>query len=130
MISSKLVIDILHLILDDDEVENSFREQIDFLIESSKENTGIGLFINFENELRDKYFKIGKNLIFDGVEIKDDELNILADIILHIKDGIIDQLEIFNKNGEKYPEQDIEHYILKQNWKGSKNRTITKKAVI
>ena len=130
MISSKLIIDILDLLLDDDEIEISFREQIDFLVESSKDNTGIGLFINFENERRDKYFKVGKNLTFDGVEINNGELNILADIILHVKDGIIDQLEIFNKNGSKYPEVEIENYILTQNWKGSKNRTITKKAVI
>ncbi|REG97959.1 hypothetical protein [Flavobacterium aquicola] len=130
MISSKFIIDILDLILDDEKEAKLLRNQIGFLTVTEIEHTGIGLFINFENELKKECFKVDKNLTFDGVEIKNEELNILADAILHVKDGIIYQLEIFNKNGSDYPKDEIETYTLTQNWNGSKNRTISKKAVI
>lgn len=130
MIGSKFIIDILDLMLDCEKEDKSLREQIDFLTETEIDHTGSGLFISFENEQKKKYLKVGKNLTLIGVEIKNEKLNVLADAILQIKDGIIDELEIFNKNGFDYPTEKLEYYILTQNWNGSKNRTISKKAVI
>lgn len=130
MISSKFIIDILELILDDENVSKSLHEQIDFLTDTEIKHTGIGMFIHFENKLVEKYLKLGENLTLNGIEIKNEKLNILAEAILKVKDGIVVELEIFNKNGLDYPKVEIENYTLTQNWKGSKNRTIDRKVVI
>ena len=124
MISSKFIYDILNLMLDDETLDESLSRQITFLTDIETVYTDVGVFINFKNEIEEEFLKIGMNLTFDGVEIQKDELNILADAILQVKDGIICQLEIFNKNGSSFPKEEIKSYVLNQNWKDSKKRTI------
>ena len=126
MISSKFIYDILNLMLDDETLDESLSRQITFLTDIETVYTDVGVFINFKNEIEEEFLKIGMNLTFDGVEIQKDELNILADAIIQVKDGIICQLEIFNKNGLSFPKEKIKSYVLNQNWKDSKKRTITK----
>jgi len=126
MISSKFIYDILNLMLDDETLDESLSRQITFLTDIETVYTDVGVFINFKNEIEEEFLKIGMNLTFDGVEIQKDELNILADAIIQVKDGIICQLEIFNKNGLSFPKEEIKSYVLNQNWKDSKKRTITK----
>ena len=126
MISSKFIYDILNLMLDDETLDESLSRQITFLTDIETVYTDVGVFINFKNEIEEEFLKIGMNLTFDGVEIQKDELNILADAIIQVKDGIICQLEIFNKNGLSFPKEEIKSFVLNQNWKDSKKRTITK----
>ena len=126
MISSKFIVDILNLMLDDETLDESLFRQIKFLKDIESVYTNVGVFINFKNEIEEEFLKIGMNLTFDGVEIQNDEQNILADAILQVKDGIICQLEIFNKNGFDFPKEEIENYVLTQNWKESKEIIIKK----
>ena len=126
MIDSKLTLDILDLILDDETEDKSLREQIDFLTEIEIEHTGIGMFIYFENVFKNEESNIYGNSVLVGVELTNEEQNVLADVMLHVENGLIKTIEIFNKNGEDYPEEKLENYILRQIWIGSKNRIISK----
>jgi hypothetical protein len=103
------------------------------------EHTGVGLFINFISDKEIEAFKVDRKLladestdpnvleIIDGVEIKNESQNILADAIVHLKNGIIDSLEIWNKNGDNYPLIEPEHYEMTQTWRDvSQNKIIRK----
>ena len=125
MIESKFTLDILDLILDDEAEAKSLREQIDFLTETEIEYTGIGMFIYFENVFKYEKLSNHRNSVYNGVELRDEKQNVLADVILHVENGLIKAIEIFNKNGEDYPSGKLENYILKQIWIGSKNRIIS-----
>ncbi|MDP2162319.1 MAG: hypothetical protein Q8K02_17700, partial [Flavobacterium sp.] len=63
--------------------------------------------------------------ILDGVVIKNESLNIEASAMIRIEDGIIESIEIFNYNGFEYPESELEHYEISQNWENY-NRKIIK----
>ena len=52
----------------------------------------------------------------DGLELINESQNILADISVHLTNGIIDCVEIWNKNGENYPKNEPNKYQLIQNW--------------
>ena len=128
MIKSQLLLDILDLIFDGLENEKNLRCQIPFLKESSQEHTGIGLFINLDADKNINEYKISTinqlnkdvdgNPIerIDGLELINESENILADISVHLTNGIIDCVEIWNKNGENYPENELNKYQLIQNW--------------
>jgi hypothetical protein len=136
MIKSQLILDVFDLIFDDFEHEEKLRNQIPFLSENEREHTGIGLFINFKKENGIENYKIpientedkdinGKAIErINGVEMKNNELKILADIDVQITDGIIDYIEIWNKIGEDFPIPELTKYELKQVWVNSKNRKI------
>lgn len=136
MIKSQLILDIFDLIFDDFEHEEKLRNQIPFLSENEIEHTSIGLFINFKkgNGIEDYKIPIentedkdvnGKAIErINGVEMKNNELKILADIDVQITDGIIDYIEIWNKIGEDYPIHEPTKYELEQVWVNSKNRKI------
>ena len=92
------------------------------------DHTGIGAFIHFSSDDQIQQFKLDTSnatnfdiegiptSIVDGIEIKNSELPILADAIIHLKNGIIDHLEIWNKCGKDYVQTDPEHYQLDQVW--------------
>lgn len=136
MIKSQLILDVFDLIFDDFEYEEKLRNQIPFLTESEGEHTGIGLFINFKTEKGIEDYKIptensetkdinGKATErINGVEMKNIELKILANIDVQITDGIIDYIEIWNKIGEDYPIVEPTKYELEQVWVNSKNRKL------
>jgi hypothetical protein len=136
MIQSQYILDIFDLSFDDHKASNLLRKQVEFLTVSETEHTGIGLFISFSANSDILNYKAirelsvnekANNEIFemvDGVEIKNDAQSILADAIVHLKEGIIDCLEIWNKNGENYPLIEPEHYELTQNWLGDRDSRI------
>jgi hypothetical protein len=136
MIKSQLILDVFDLIFDDFEHEEKLRNQIPFLSENEREHTGIGLFINFKKESGIEDYKIpientedkdisGKAIErINGVEMKNNELKIFAEIDVQITDGIIDYIEIWNKIGEDFPISELTKYELKQVWVNSKNRKI------
>ncbi|MGB8190847.1 MAG: hypothetical protein WCF67_02955 [Chitinophagaceae bacterium] len=115
------------------------RNQIRFLSLRAKEHTAIGLFIYFAADQGiDQYktdvgdihhFEAGGNSIerIDGVEISNDNLNILADVTVYLKNGIIDSLEIWNKNGHDYPIKEPANYELRQVWLDKDSRRIITK---
>ncbi|KGO84564.1 hypothetical protein [Flavobacterium suncheonense] len=128
MIKSQLLLDILDLIFDGLENEKNLRCQIPFLKENNQEHTGIGLFINLDADKNINDYKIptinnsNKNVDgnpierIDGLELINESQNILADISVHLTNGIIDCVEIWNKNGENYPKNEPNKYQLIQNW--------------
>ena len=137
MIKSQLLLDIFDLIFDDFEYEEKLRKQIQFLKESETEHTGVGLFINFETEKGIENYKIptekaenrdvnGKAIErINGVELRNSELKILADVTVHITDGIIDCVEIWNMIDD-YPTIEPSKYELEQVWVDSKNRKLVR----
>lgn len=137
MIQSQFILDIFNLTFDDLEIGKNLRNQVSFLNENSREHTGVGLFINFSSENGIEKYKVAtykaENLdiygnpteMINGVEIKNEKLKILADATVHLTNGIIDGLEIWNKIGEEYPKSDPTQYELIQLWLELENmRTI------
>lgn len=129
MITSKYILDIFDLILDGYHSADLLKNQIPYLLEKNREHTGGGLYIYFTTEKGVENYKIKESSIdiLDGLEVQNKKLNILADIILHLRNGVINCIEIWNKNGEKYPLDDPIQYEMKQLWlPPSKRRTIIK----
>jgi len=136
MIESKLTLDILSLFFHGEKDAEFFKKQIAHLTVSEIEYSGVGVFITFENdekiyeyraysELKDIDFKNENRLtILDGIVIKNKELNIEASAMIHIEDGIIESIEIFNYNGFEYPESELENYEISQNWGNYNNKII------
>lgn len=137
MIQSQLILDIFELLFDELGYEDLLKGQIPFLVVGSKEHTKVGAFIYFGHEKGIESFQVQAvgepgfdsdgNLIarINGVELKNDNLEILAATTVHLKNGLIDCLEIWNKNGEEYPIVEPEVYRLEQVWNGkAENRTI------
>ena len=137
MIKSQLLLDTFDLIFDELKSTDLLQKQIQYLTIGETEHTRVGLFINFikeENILNYKAeYENFSNILengdvcerLDGVELKNEELDILADISVNLKNGIIDYFEIFVKNGNDYPHIELEHYEIYQSWVDkSKRRTI------
>lgn len=139
MIQSQYILDIFDLTFDDHKAGDLLRKQVDFLTITETEHTGVGLFITFSADPSVKDYKAKRELLVneadnkeilemvDGVEIKNESQNILADAIVHLKEGIIDCLEIWNKNGENYPVVEPENYELTQTWLGLKDKRTIKR---
>ncbi|MHA4847353.1 hypothetical protein ACX0G7_24530 [Flavitalea antarctica] len=128
MIQSKYILDILDLTFDGLEYEDLLRKQVPFLSIKHEEHTGIGLFISFLFEPGIEPYRTPTDKIFNtdidgnrtemlnGVEIINQELNVLADATVHLTNGTIDCIEIFNKNGEVYPSSELQAYELTRAW--------------
>jgi len=129
MINSKFILDILDLILDEEKTK-ILRKQIDFLNVSKIEHTGIGMFINFENNFHETKLQNFSDQVLNGVEILNEKQNVLAAVILYVKNGKIEKLEIFNKNGFDFPQEYLDEYLITQTWIGSKGRIISNQAII
>lgn len=124
MIKSKFVTDILDLLLDGDALGQSARLQMDFLTEHEYTYTGVGLFVNFTHANKIEQFRLETDTtIINGVEIKSPELDIGAEAMLHITNGLIDYLEIWSYSGE-YPTKELTGYTLTQIWPGAPGREI------
>jgi hypothetical protein len=139
MITSQLILDTFNLIFDGHKSRELLDKQINYLSIGKLDHTGVGLFIHFTKDTNIYSYKIneesgskttdnqGLNEPLIGIELKNKDLNILADVIVHIKDGIIDNLEIFQKYHSSYPMTEPEHYEIYQDCLDkSKRRTITR----
>lgn len=137
MIKSQYILDIFNLAFDDHPESDLLREQIPFLTLTDTEHTGIGAFIHFSKDPAIVQFRLNTSNainfdtegipteLLDGIEIRNPELSLLADAMVWLKNGFIDHLEIFNKCGEDYFQEEPEHYHLEQMWlKDKKGRTI------
>lgn len=123
MIESKLIADILHLNIEGQKFEDLLFNQVDHLTIKEKEHTGSGLFIYFEYNKEIEKYRLsdtqlnelfGKhNPRIENFELINPELNILADATVHLADGLIDCVEIWNKSGN-YPKVEIVTYELKR----------------
>ena len=101
MIVSPFILDIFDLAFDDLSSGDLLRKQIAFLSPGEKEHTTVGLFTYFVAARGIEQFRVPTDNItnFDvqgnpidrinGVEIRNEELNILADASVQIKNGFI-----------------------------------------
>lgn len=139
MINSQYILDIFDIAFDDHSESDLLRKQVPYLTIRDNEHTGIGVYIYFSADTliqqfkldtsNAKYFDINGNAtdIVDGVEIISPDHSILADATVHLKCGIIDCLEIWNKCGKDYLQTDPKHYQLRQMWLDDINkRTIVR----
>jgi hypothetical protein len=102
----------------------SLQNQIPLLTIKELEYTGSGLFINFDINAAMQLHKAdiaprddGNEVeMWDGPELRNDELGILADTMIYIRSGYVDCIEIWNKTGTDYPINEPIHYEL--HWKG------------
>jgi hypothetical protein len=134
LINSQYILDIFDLAFDDHSESELLRKQIPFLTMIDIDHTGIGAFIHFFSDNQIQQFKLDTSnatnfdiegnptSMLDGIEIKNENLSILADAIIWLKNGLIDHLEIFNKCGEDYVLTEPEHYQLDQVWLDNNKR--------
>lgn len=115
----------MDLLVDSDEYGRLFRPQLEFITDDKYNFTnGTGLFVTFRHDNKiETVRQDNDNLVIDGVTITSLDRAIEAKAILHIKNGIIDNLEIWCVT-DNYPQTDLKKYILKQDWIGSTNRQI------
>jgi hypothetical protein len=124
MIKSKYISDILDLLLDGDDLGQKARFQIDFLTETNYTYTGIGVFVKFSHDDGiEQYTLKTDHTVINGVEIKSTELDIGAEAMVFISNGLIDYLEIWSYNGE-YPARELTSYTLTQGWANAPGREI------
>ncbi|MBN8856067.1 MAG: hypothetical protein J0H07_29675 [Sphingobacteriales bacterium] len=114
MISSKLVLDILDLLLDGDEYGKSLRPQVNYLTDAKYDYTGAGLFVTFQtSDGIEKYKRLEDGMRLDGISVASSALGVGAMAQVFVSKGIIDYLEIWSYDGE-YPNRELNDYILKQ----------------
>jgi len=131
MIESKLTLDILDLFFDGEKDAELFKMQIKHLTIVEIEYTGIGAFITFESDKEIYKYKANSDsvnenrlTILDGIVLKNKDLNIEANVMISVDDGIIESIEIFNSNGFEYPKYELEHYEINQNWENFNRKII------
>lgn len=112
MIQSQFIEDILVFFAHEIAPEFPLSNQIPYLTETAFEYTGVGLFVSFSSTKDVTNFKLPEDIGgFWGVKITSTVLEIYADVILRIQQGIIDYLEIFSVGGP-YPEHDLPDYVF------------------
>ncbi len=136
MITSQLILDTFDLIFDGHQSKDLLEKQVGYLSIEKVDHTGVGLFAYFIKDDNIYSFKVvedNNSMTVDrkgiketlvGIELKNTELNILADIIVHIKYGIIDCFEVFQKYNSNYPLAEPEHYEIYQEYLDKSRRRI------
>ena len=114
-----LLYDVIDVSLEGELYEEQLRRQLELLTISEEKYTDSGLFTYFYADDKISKLKLSKSqiknmgVVFINIELINKQLNILADVIIHMKDGIIDKVEIWNKTGVNYPKEELLTYELK-----------------
>lgn len=120
----EFIYDIIEFTVEGEVYETELFEQLEILSVKEEEHTGIGLFVYFnhskELEKHKANYKCAEKNV-DGDPIYDitkillvnDNVKVLADTTVHITNGIIDCVEIWNKIGP-FPEGELITYELKR----------------
>jgi hypothetical protein len=120
----EFIYDIIEFTVEGEAFETELFEQLEILSVKEEEHTGIGLFVYFNHSeelenLKANYKCTEKNVdgdpIYDITKILlvNDSVKVLADTTVHITNGIIDCVEIWNKIGP-FPEGELITYELKR----------------
>jgi len=128
----KFISDLSILTLDGEFKQESLKFAVDNLKLEEIEFTGNGCFIKFNN--KENKTKLGvlnneynqSEFRFNGVELENNEMNLLCDINVYVIDLKIDHIEIWNKLGTEMSEIPSK-YILRQMWKSDSNKILERK---
>ncbi|AHJ96005.1 hypothetical protein [Hymenobacter swuensis] len=133
MLTSRYLLDIFDLAFDEHPAGSLLRQQVTHLTLLRTEHTGMGAFFYMEADRPIPHLAIPGDTagtsteMLDEVEICSIELSLLADATIHLQDGLIHHVEIWNKGGADYPHTDPERYELHQTWRGTHaGRTISR----
>jgi hypothetical protein len=123
MIKSKFISDIVNLILDGENIEQA-RHQKDFLTEKELNFTGVGLIVSFSHvDGIEKFKTSNEKLIIDGLIIQSKELGSGAIVTMFLKEGLVDYIDIWSKDGN-FPSHELKEYTLTQEWIGSPGKKL------
>ncbi|WP_375578510.1 hypothetical protein ABWH96_15980 [Marivirga tractuosa] len=123
MIQSELISEILELSVEGEKFEDLLFEQINYLTIKEEEHTGVGLFVYFKYEKGIEKYRLNDSQLkelfgecnhqIENFELINSDIGILADTTMHLTDGLIDCVEIWNKLGD-YPKEELITYKLKR----------------
>ena len=123
MIKSELISDILELNVEGEKFEDLLFKQIDHLIIKEEEHTGVGLYVHFRYDKEIERYRLSDSQLdelfgnfnhqIENFELINSDMEILADTTVHLTDGLIDCVEIWNKLGD-YPKEELITYELKR----------------
>lgn len=123
MIKSEFVSNIIELTIEGEKFEDILFEQIRHLTEKEEEHTGVALYVYFKYEPEIEKYRLTESQLtelfgeyvhrLEKFELINPEINVLADTTVHIANGLIDCLEIWNKIGD-YPKEELITYELKR----------------
>lgn len=116
MIDSVFISNILNSIIEGETESYSLKSQINHLTIEKYNYTENGVFIEFSRNSGIETYRLAKDCVLDGLDIKSQEFDLIAEAILFIREGLIDYLEIWSKSGN-YPNHELENYELIQTWK-------------
>jgi hypothetical protein len=124
MINSKMVSDLLQLLLEDDAEGQTYFLQLPYLSISNVNYTGSGVFFQFSHIPTIEIYKTDEEYNhFCAVRISSEELTAEAEAIVYVKNGILDYLEVWSFDGN-YPERELGSYKAWQAWKGSPGKFV------
>ena len=119
-----LLYDLIDLSLEGEKGENLLREQFDVLILKEEHYTGSGVFYYFEITEEQRKFRLHEKdrlhpysatpSVISNLELINKELDLIADVLLHIENGLLSYLEVWNKTGSDYPKAALLSYQLKR----------------
>lgn len=123
MIKSEFISNIVELTVEGEKFEELLFEQIRHLTEKEEEHTGVGLYVYFKYEPGIEKYRLTESQLtelfgdfahrLEKFNLINSEMNVLADTTVHISNGLIECLEIWNKLGD-YPKEDLVTYELKR----------------
>lgn len=122
MIESALIMNIIDVTLEGEKHAEQLNNQVKHLEEVEYEHMDTGLIVFLDPTSGIDTFRLTNEQLVDTfgesdheltkVALINEELKIHADVSVHLVNGIIDRIEIWNKLGE-YPEDDLATWELK-----------------
>lgn len=116
MIDSIFISNILSSIIEGETESDSLKSQITHLTIEKFNYTGNGVFVEFSKDPSIEKYRLAEDCILNGLDIKSQEFELIAETILFIREGLIDYLEIWSKSGI-YPNHELNNYELIQSRK-------------
>lgn len=116
MIDSIFISNILKSIIEGETDSDLLKSQLNHLTIEKINYTGNGVFVEFSKDSSIGKYRLTQDCILNGLEIKSQEFDLIAEAILFIREGLIDYLEIWSKSGI-YPNHELKNYELLQTWK-------------
>jgi len=118
MLLMTFVRDILSLAFAAEDSPLGISDQIPFLEVEKVDHTGVGAFVHFKHRTGIVPIDLDSNIVWDGPQINCPGVEVHAYTLIHIRNGLIDHLEIFSVEGD-FPKGEISSYRLQQMWVGA-----------